>query len=364
MRYRLLLLFTILLAAMGQIMAQTPVDTIYNPPVSYTGMPKTYELAGIKVTGAPNYEDYIIIGYSGLRIGQEIEIPGNDITTAARRLMRQGLFAQAQIKVEKIAGDKVWLELAMRTQPRISEVNYLGMKKNEREELQERLQLMKGNQITQNIVNRATDIVKKYFADKGFNNAKVDINLREDLSHENEMIVDIRVIKNDKVKVHKIYIDGNEVLTDRAVKNAMKKTTEKTDILKIFSQKKFVESDYNDDLDRIIEKYNEKGYRDAKIIKDSVVQFDDKSVDVYLTVEEGKKYYINDINWVGNTIYTTDFLNQIIGIEPGSVYNQKLLSKRLSEDDDAVANYYMDNGYLFFDLVPIEKNVRGDSIDL
>ncbi len=364
MRYKLLsLLLTICVSAIGGY-AQVRVDTLYNPPVIFNGMPRTYEIADIKVTGAPSYDDYIVIGYAGLKKGDRVEVPGAEITAAAKRLMRQGLFSQAQFKIEKIAGDKVWIEIALRTQPRISEVNYIGVKKGEREDLQERLQLMKGNQITQNIVNRATAIVKKYYADKGFGNADVKIDLREDLSHQNEMIVDISVNKHSKVKVHKIYIDGNEVLSDNAVKGAMKKTNEKGKLRNLFKQKKFVETDYEDDLNRIIQKYNEKGYRDAKILHDSVAPYNEKTVDVFITVEEGKKYYISNIDWVGNTVYTTDQLDAILGIQPGEVYNQKLLEKRMREDDESVSNLYMNRGYLFYQLVPIEKNIHGDSIDL
>ncbi len=159
MRYKLLLTLLSLIMTVPALWAQERVDTIYNPPIVYTGLPNVYEIADIKVTGADNYEDYIVIGYSGLKKGDKIEIPGNDVTTAVKRLMRQGLFAQAQLVVDKIAGDKVWLTINLRTQPRISDVKYSGMKKGEREDLQKRLQLMKGNQITQNIVNRATDIV-------------------------------------------------------------------------------------------------------------------------------------------------------------------------------------------------------------
>ena len=364
MRYKILLILIAAFSVAGSLMAQAPADTIYQPQISYSGVPRTYEIAGIEVTGADNYDPNNIIGYTGLRVGQKIELPGNDATAAVKRLMRQQLFAQAQLKVDKIAGDKVWLEIAIRTQPRISQVNYIGMKKGEREDLQERLQLVKGNPITPNIVNRATDIVKKYFAEKGFGNAKVTISQRPDLSEENHVIVDIIADKRDKVKVHKIYIDGNEVLTDNQLQRVMKKTNEKGKLINLFRQKKFVEQDYEDDLKRIIEKYNEKGYRDAKILADSVVPYDDKTVDVYISLEEGKKYYISDIKWVGNTVYPTDWLNGILGIEPGSVYNQKLLNKRMKDDDDAVANYYMDNGYLFYQLVPVEKNVHGDSIDL
>ena len=364
MRYRLILLIAIICATVLGVKAQTPVDTIYNPPVIFSSMPKQYEIADIKVTGNENYEGFIVIGYSGLKKGDIIEVPGSEISTAAKRLMKQGLFAQAQIKVEKVAGNKVWLEIALRTQPRISEINYIGVKKSEKEDLQERLQLMKGNQITQNIVNRATKIIEKYFDSKGFSNASVKIDLREDLSKKNEMIVDINIDKNNKMKVHKIYLTGNEVLTDKKIKRAMKKTNEKNNILELFNQKKFVETDYEDDLNRIIEKYNEYGYRDAKIVADSVVQFDEKTVDVYITIDEGKKYYIKDINWVGNTLYSSQELSNVLGILPGEVYNQKLLNERLSEDDDAVSNYYMNKGYLFYQLVPIEKNIIGDSIDL
>lgn len=364
MRYRLLFALISLIMTAGALKAQERVDTIYNPPIVYTGLPTSYEIADIRVTGADNYEDYIVIGYSGLKKGDKIDIPGDDVTTAVKRLMRQGLFAQAQVLVEKMADGKVWLVLNMRTQPRISDVKYSGMKKGEREDLQKRLQLMKGNQITQNIVNRAEQIVKQYFKEKGFGNADVKVWLQEDLSHANEMIVNIDVDKHQKVKVHKIYISGNEVLSDRKLKRVIKKTNESGDLLKLFSQKKFVDNDYKDDLNRILEKYNELGYRDAKIVSDSVVPYDDKKVDVYIDVDEGKKYYISDISWVGNTIYNTDQLNYWLGMKPGDVYNQKELEKRLNTDEDAVSSAYMDRGYLFYQLVPIEKNIHGDSIDL
>ncbi len=362
----ILLSLSLTVGSVAGLRAQTPAatDTIYNPTVLFTGLPKTYEIADIVVNGADNYEDYIVIGYSGLKQGDLIEIPGSDISDASKRLWRQGLFSKVQISVDKVAGDKAWLSINLRQQPRISEINYIGVKKGEREDLQNALQLMKGNQITQNIVNRAEQIIKKYYSNKGFGNAVVKIDLVDDLSHPNEAIVNIRVKKNDKVKVHKIYIDGNEVLSDNAIQRTMKKTNEKGKLINLFRQKKFVESDYEDDLNRILQKYNEKGYRDAKILSDSVVPYDDKTVDVYITLEEGKKYYINDITWVGNTVLNTDDLNAILGFNKGDVYNQKLLDKRTTEDEDAVANYYMNNGYLFFRLFPIEKNIVGDSVDL
>ena len=222
----LLILFSLLIAPASLTFAQSQADTVFTPNVIFTGIPKSYEIADIKVEGADNYEDYIIIGYSGLKKGDVVDIPGSDLTAAAKRLWRQALFSNVQIVVDKVAGDKAWITLKLREQPRISEINYYGMKKGERDDLQERLQFHKGNQITQNIVNRAEAIIKKYFAEKGFGNATVKITLREDLSAKNEMIVDINVNKNSKVKVHKIYIDGNEVMSDHALQRVMKKTNE------------------------------------------------------------------------------------------------------------------------------------------
>lgn len=344
--------------------AQTPADTIFNPRVNFGGIPNVYEIAGISVDGADNYEPQTLLGYTGLRVGDRIEIPGEAITAAAKRLWNQKLFSNVNITVDKIAGNKAWLTIHLRQQPRISGINFSGTKKGEREDLKEKLQLAEGNIITQNIINRAEQIIKKYYEDKGFKNADVVIALHEDLSKANEMIVDIKVDKHEKVKVHKIYIDGNQVLSDGKLQRVMKKTNERGKLKNLFRQKKFVPSDYEDDLVRIIEKYNEKGYRDAVILSDSVVPYDDKSVDVHISLDEGNKYYINNITWVGNTVLTTDQLNMLLDIKPGEVYNQKYLNKRTREDDDAIANVYMDKGYLFSNLVPLETNINGDSIDL
>lgn len=365
MRYRLILILISISTIFGiNIHAEEQNDTIYNPSVIFTGMPKKYEIAGIRVSGLQNYEDYIVIGYSGLAVGDVIEIPGEDITNAAKRFWRQGLFSKIQIRVEKICGDKAWLLFDLRQQPRISQINYHGVKKGEREDIEERLNLMIGNQITQNIVNRAEEIIAAYFKQKGFNNVEVDVRQTPDLSHENEMIVDIIIDKNEKIKVHKIYITGNKVLSDKKLQRVMKKTNEKKRLVNLFRQKKFVDKDFENDLNLIIKKYNELGYRDAKILKDSVARYNEKYVDVFIEVEEGQQYFISDITWAGNTIYPSSMLDNILGMKKGDVYNQTLLNKRTMEDDDAVANLYMNQGYLFFQLIPIESKIEGDSIAL
>ncbi len=339
-------------------------DTVYAPDIIYSPIPKVYEIAGIKVTGVPDVEDYVIIGYSGLSVGEKIEIPGEAISTAVKRFYKQGLYSKVEINLEKTVGDKAWLEIALKQQPRMAELRFNGVKSGEKKDLLERLGVEKGQQLTPNIVARIVQVVKQFYSDKGFKNVVVTSSQQPDLSQENYDFLTINVDRQSKVKVHKIYINGNNVLSDRKFKNAMKKTNENHDILNLFKQKKFVDTDYADDKIRIIDKYNELGYRDAEILSDSIVKYDDKEIDIYLTVDEGNRYYIKDINWVGNTIYSSDFLNQVLGMYPGDVYNQKRLNKRTSEDDDAVGNYYLDNGYLFFNLVPIEQQVAGDSISL
>ena len=360
----LLAVIALLPQALSAQETRTVNDTIYNPKVIFSGTPSQYEIAGIRVDGVDNYDDNIIIGYSGLAVGQRIDIPGDDIKAAAKRFWRQGLFSKVQILVEKIYQDQAWLVFNLRQQPRVSEVNYNGMKSGEKKDIIERLSFQPGSQMTPNIADRIKLIVEKYYANKGFGQATCEVVQVPDLSKQNEVIVNINVDKHEKIKVHKIYIDGNEVLSDSKIKRAMKKTNEKTNIWKIFSQKKFVQSDYEADKQLIIDKYNEKGYRDAVIVKDSVVQYDEKNVDVYLTVNEGKRYYISDITWVGNTVYPSVILDDVLGIKKGDVYNQKLLAKRTQEDDDAVSNLYLNNGYLFYQLVPIESKIEGDSIEL
>ena len=339
-------------------------DTVYNPEIIYSPIPRTYEIAGISVSGISHVEDYVIIGYSGLSVGERIDIPGDAISNAVKRFWRQGLYSKVQISIEKMLGDKVWLNISLRQQPRMSELRFDGVKGGEKKDLQERLGMVPGQQLSPNIVARVKQIVENYYSAKGFKNAAVRIIQQPDLSKENLEIVTISVDRKNKVKVHKIYIDGNEVLSDAKVKRSMKKTNENGNILNLFKQKKFVETDFADDRRRIIDKYNELGYRDAKITHDSVARYNDDLVDIFLTLDEGRKYYISDISWVGNTVYPTETLNQVLGIYPGEVYNQKRLDKRISTDDDAVSNIYLDNGYLFFNIVPIEEKIEGDSVAL
>lgn len=334
------------------------------PVILYSGTPKKYEIGGITVTGVKNYEDYVLIGLSGLSVGQTIEVPGDEITDAIKRYWKHGLFSNVSITATKIEGNKIYLNIALTQRPRISEINYNGIKKSEKEDLEAKLGLVKGNQITPNLVDRAKILIKKHFDDKGFKNADVIIVQRDDISNENQVIVDINIDKKEKVKIHKITIEGNTAISDNKLKRVMKKTNEKGRLLNLFRTKKFINEKYEEDKQHIIDKYNELGYRDAKIIADSVSPYSENTVDVYLKVNEGDKYYVRNISWVGNTLYPSEELNYILRMKKGDIYNQKQLRERTASDEDAIGNLYYNKGYVFYSLEPVEINIDNDSIDL
>ena len=334
------------------------------PVILYNGTPKKYEIADIKVTDIDNYEDYVLIGISGLAVGQTITVPGDDITSAIKRYWRHGLFSDVKITAEKIEGNKIYLFIHLTLRPRITDIRFNGVKKSEREDLQAKLGMAKGSQITPNLIDRAKIIIKRHFDEKGFKNAEVNIVEREDPANKEQVYVDVNIDKKDKVKVHKITIDGNSVLTDKKLKRVMKKTNEKGKLVNLFRAKKFINERYEEDKQKIIDKYNELGYRDAIIEVDSVTPYDEKTVDVYMKIYEGNKYYLRDITWVGNTVYPSDLLNEQLRMKRGDVYNQKLLNDRISNDEDAIGNNYYNRGYVFYHLDPVEVNIDGDSIDL
>ena len=345
-------------------------EKIINPDISYAGIPRSYTIGGIAVSGVDGYEDFVLTGISGLSEGQTVTIPGNEVTDAVKRYWRHGLFSTVSISADSIVGDKVYLHIHLSVRPRVSTINYIGLKKSEREDMEAKLGIIKGGQITPNIIDRAKILAKKYFDDKGYKNAEVTIRQRDDVANKNQVILDIEVDKKEKMKVHEIVIDGNQQLSDSKIKGglfrkgAFAKTHEAGKLSSFLKAKKFTPERWKEDKQKLIEKYNEHGYRDAIILEDSVWNFDDKHVNIYVKVDEGKKYYLRNITWVGNTVYSTDYLSNVLGMQKGDVYNQKLMNKRLSEDDDAVGNNYWNNGYLFYNLQPTEVNIVGDSIDL
>ena len=359
-----------LLALSGVSLTMSAQQKIVNPDITYSGTPKTYKLAGLTVTGIEGYEDYVLTGISGLTVGQELEVPGTAITDAVKRYWKHGLFSDVSISADSIVGDNIYLKIHLAPRPRISTINYNGLKKTEREDMEKKLGLLKGGQITPNMIDRAKILAKKYFEDKGYKNAEVFIRQRDDVAAKNQVILDIDVDKKEKLKVRSIIIDGDNQLGDKKIKGtlfskgAFAKTHEAGKLANILKSKKFTPERWAEDKKNLITKYNEYGYRDAMIVKDSVWNVDPKHVDIYVKVDEGKKYYIRNIKWVGNTVYSTDYLSRLLDMKKGDVYNQTYLNKRLSQDEDAVGNAYWNNGYLFYNLQPTEVNIVGDSIDL
>lgn len=353
----------------SSIMSQAQ-DKIVYPDINYAGTPRTLVIGGINVTGVEGYEDYMLSGISGLTVGQTITVPGNEVTNAVKRYWKHGLFSDVSIGADSIVGNKIYLNIYLQTLPRVSEINYIGLKKSEREDMEAKLGLLKGGQVTPNILSRAKFLAKKYFDDKGFNNADISIMQRDDVTNKNSVILDVVVDKKQKMRVRDIIIDNNRALTNSKIKGglfkkgAFKKIHEAGKLGSLFKSKKFTPERWKEDKRNLIKKYNELGYRDAVIVKDSVWTVDDKHVSVYVKVDEGTKYYIRNITWVGNTVYPTDYLSALLGMKKGDVYNQTLMNKRLTEDEDAVGNQYWNNGYLFYNLQPTEMNVVGDSIDL
>lgn len=345
-------------------------EKIINPDITYAGMPRTCKIAGIAVSGVEGYEDYMLTGISGLTIGQEIEVPGQDLTDAVKRYWRHGLFSKVQLAADSLVGDNIYLHFYLATRPRVSTINYVGPKKSEREDLEQKLGLLKGSQITPNMIDRAKVLAQKYYDDKGYKNAEITIQQRDDDAQKNHVVLDVIIDKKEKMKVRNITIEGNEYLTDSKIKGglfkkgAFSKTHEAGKLSTFLKSKKYTPERYKTDKQNLIDKYNELGYRDAEILEDSVWNADEKHVNIFLKVDEGKKYYIRNIKWVGNTVYNTDYLSRVLGMKTGDVYNQKLMKKRLSEDEDAVGNNYWNNGYLFYSLTPTEVNIVGDSIDL
>lgn len=357
-KHSLVLFFLLLISFIG-VNAQEGV-----PEISYSGSPKEYIIAEINVTGDLNNDPAILANLSGLRVGQTISVPGEDISDAIKKYWEYGLFSDVKISVDKIEGKNIWLNIYLQERPRLSEINFSGLKKSEIEDISTKISMMKGSQVTPYLIDRAKRYIKQHFVDKGFFNAEVSIVQRDDQDKPNHVFLDIDVDKKDKVKVNSLEFEGNTVFSDHKLNRFTKKTNEKGKILNFFRTKKFVKDEYEADLDRIIEKYNEEGYRDAYIVSEDVSRNEDNTVDIKINISEGNKYYFGNISWVGNTVYPGPYLSEKLRIEEGDVFNQTRLDERLFVDDDAVHNLYMNSGYLFSNIEPVDVKIHNDTVDL
>ena len=371
LKMKRLLLFATILTLHASLFTLQAQDVIIDPDISYAGTPRQCEIGGIGIKGVEGYyEDYFLTNISGLQIGQMVEVPGTELTDAVKNYWKHGLFSGVSLKADSIVGQKVYLTFHLTPRPRISEINYNGVKKSEREDLESKLGMMKGSSVTPNVLDRAKILAKKYFDDKGYKNAEIIIRQRDDVASKNSIILDVDIDKKSKMKVRTITFQGNEQLPDKKLKGqlftkgAFGKIHEAGKFSTFLKAKKFTPERYAEAKQALIDKYNELGYRDMTILEDSVWNNDEKHVNVLVKIEEGQRYYLRNVTWVGNTIVTTDGLNKVLNMKTGDVYNQKLLNKRLVEDDDAVHNYYYNNGYVFSGVDPVEVNVVGDSVDL
>ncbi|MFZ4521330.1 MAG: BamA/OMP85 family outer membrane protein [Bacteroidales bacterium] len=401
MRLRNILIILFLLLFILPVSAQLSLGD--GQITDYTS-PKEFYIGGITVSGVKYLDGNVLIMLSGLTVGDKVKVPGDKISQSVRKLWEQGLFENIQVSVSKVVDDQVFLNFHLTERPRLSKFQFNGIKKSDADDIRQKIRLVKGDYVTDNLKIKTSNIIRKFYNDKGFLNTEVDIQLKKDSSASNEVTMYINIDKNEKVKVYSINIHGNSRIGADMIKSSFKKTKEKSlfnpmnDMdkvvyntakeavtldfveignvlgqqasdnirLRIFKSSKFIDEDYQADKLLLIGKYNSMGYRDARILRDSISKNTDNTINIDLWIEEGPKYYIRSITWVGNTKYTSKFLDRILKIGKGDVYDQAALEEALTYNPSGadIRSLYMDDGYLFFDVVPVETKVQSDSIDL
>jgi outer membrane protein insertion porin family len=324
-----------------------------------------YIIGGVTVSGVRFLDTNALIGISGLRPGQEIPVPGDAITTAVKKLWQQGLFSDVRINITKTIADTVFLDIVLQERPRISSVKYTGLKNSEIQDLSEKINMPVGSQLTSYQLNNTRKIIADHFIEKGFLNTTVEFVQKDDPSQPNNIILTVNVDKKEKVKIAEITFEGNESFTGQQLQHKMKNTKKKN--INFFKASKFISEKYEEDKEKLYTYYNDNGYKDFKIISDSLYPVSGDRVGLKIKVDEGKQYFLRNISWVGNSVYRKEDLEKILNIQKGSVYNQSHLADRIngsSGAQDAVSNLYQDFGYLFSRLTPVESKIENDSVDL
>ncbi|MEA3444906.1 MAG: POTRA domain-containing protein, partial [Bacteroidota bacterium] len=325
--------------------------------------PQEYEIGGITMSGIKYLDHEVLVHLAGLRVGDKIMVPGDKLTKAITKLWDQGLFSDVQLYASKIVGNKIFLDFKLMERPRLSKFKFTGVKKHEADDLREQVRLVKGSQVTDNIINNTRHTIENFFIDNGFLNVNVDIRQVDDTSMVNNIILYIDINKNEKVKISEIYFVGNEIIPDNKLRRAMKETKRKA-WYNIFKGSKYIESNYKEDKKSIIKKYNELGYRNATITKDSLAHNNDNTISLFLKIEEGNRFFFRNITWTGNAKYTSKQLGAILGINKGDIYDQNVLEEKIYVNQQGVFSLYQDDGYLFSNINPVEALVENDSIDI
>ncbi len=360
MRYNIFLLFLFL---SGNVALAQVSDTLL-PTIPYE-QPKEYEIGGIRVSGTQYADANALIAISGFRVGDKVRVPGNQFSKALQSLWNLKLFTDVQINKERTVGDQIFIEIAVKELERYTRHSFSGVKKNKHDDLNGIINkfLQKGAILTDNI--RATLIheLEEYFVEKGYLNAKVKVNVFPDERATNASRLEFVIAQGKKIKIRDIRFTGNNNAKARVLRKKMKDTSRTR---RIFKKSKFIREKYEDDQRNIETYYNKMGYRDARVVKDSISRNAKGRLLLDLTIDEGNRYYFRNFVWRGNTLYETKYLEQVLGIKKGDVYNQDLLSTRLSFSQDGrdISSLYLDNGYLFFRVDPIETAIENDSVDL
>ena len=328
---------------------------------------KTYTLADVEVTGKISFNEQTVVTFTGLQNGQQITIPGEQITNAVKKLAKLGLFSDIDFYVNRVQGDSVYLLLNIIELPKLNDVKFTGVKKGKIEGLIKDNGLTKGKVVNENLITTTKNYIENKYKKDGFYNAKVNVNTVQDTSTGNYVNMVVAIDRGKKIKIGKINFTGNEILTDANLRKAMKTTKEKN-FLRFFKTSKFIREKYKADLVKVVDKYKEKGYRDARILSDSVV-FDKKAnnLAINIKVEEGRKYYFGDIKFLGNTVYPDDLLRNILGVKRGDTYNGVMFQKRIADkskpDGEDITNLYQNNGYLFSNVNAVETSTANDTIN-
>lgn len=328
------------------------------------GNPKEYTIGGISVEGASYLDTNALISLTGLRIGDKIMLPGEDIGLAIRKLWKQGLLGDVSIDIEKIEAENVFLKLILTERPRLARFDFTGISKGQQNTLKDKVSLVRGRIVNDVIIKNTEVAIKQHYIQKGFRNVKVNIVQKKDTTLANSVRLEIDVNKGKKVKIREIDIEGNTVIIDKKLKRKMKKTKE-YGAWKIFTSSKFIPTEFKSDKQKIIAFYNKEGYRDAYIISDTIITVED-GVKIKMNINEGNKFHYRNITWSGNYVHSDTVLASVLGVRKGDVYNPEDLQKRMSYNPTGldITSLYMDDGYLFFNIQPIEIRVDTDSIDI
>ena len=354
------LLITFLLLTALSITAQ-----VGSQPVMDAAVPLEYEIGGITVSGTKSTDPNAVKLFTGLQVGDKVTVPGERISKAITNLWEQKLFSDISIEAAEIRGRTIFLHIIVVEKPRLSRFKFEGVTKSEGDKLRDEIQLVRGQQVNDAVVANTRTMIRKYFVDKGFHKATATVIERSDTLMENSVLLILKVDKGPKVKIKDITFSGNENVPDSRLRRAMKKTKRKR-WYNIFGGSKYIASDYKADKGAVIDVYNERGYRNATIVKDTMYFVKNNRLRLDIAVEEGNMFHWRNVSITGNTKHTTEELLGILNISKGDVYNKKRLDSRLymNPNGQDISSLYMDDGYLGFYPDPVELLVEGDSIDL